>query len=73
MKHDEDLFDDLDEYIAERDKREPGFAALVEAQTQRCLAAQTETACVSNDATQQPNDPENADVTTPQSSASRLI
>jgi hypothetical protein len=25
----EDLSDDLDEYIAERDRREPGFAALV--------------------------------------------
>lgn len=27
--------DDLDAYIAERDKREPGFAALVEAALQR--------------------------------------
>jgi hypothetical protein len=70
MKHDEDLFDDLDEYIAERDKREPGFAALVEAQTQRCLAAQTETACVSNDATQQPDDSGSTDVATSQSTAS---
>jgi hypothetical protein len=73
MKHDEDLFDDLDEYIAERDKREPGFAALVEAKAQRRLAAQTEAARARNDAAQQPIHSENADVTTPQSSASRLI
>lgn len=31
--------DDLDAYIAERDKQEPGFAALVEAAWQRRRAA----------------------------------